>query len=103
MRRNVSIILVSKFVIALLTMFVIFYTIFGMVVFTDKNADRRTDNIKKIIDKALVQCYALEGGYPMDIKYVAKYGVIFDDDKYVYHYEWIAVNVKPTVIVFELN
>ncbi|MDR1664457.1 MAG: hypothetical protein LBR83_06025 [Clostridiales bacterium] len=79
--------------------FVFMYLMYGMMQFGDGSEGRNVESIARIIDKALVQCYALEGSYPTDIAHVADYGVIFDDDKYIYHYEYSGGNLKPTVMV----
>ncbi len=57
------------------------------------------------IDKALVQCFALEGSYPSDLQYlVDHYGLILDTDKYVYtldtalNEDYVA-NFKPNVTI----
>lgn len=92
---------ISKTIVIILISSLFFYMIYSMMQFGDGQSDRQASSIEKIIDKALVQCYALEGGYPTDIEYVSKYGVIFDNDKYLYYYEWYGGNLKPNVIVVE--
>lgn len=77
------------------------YLIYSMTVFGSRQPQREVSGIEKIIDKALVQCYALEGRYPEDITYIESYGVIFSPDKYYYYYEWYGGNLKPTVKVIE--
>lgn len=50
------------------------------------------------IERAVMQCYALEGAYPPDLKYLAKnYGLILDPQNYVYQYEIVAGNIHPIV------
>lgn len=92
---------VSKTAIALCIGFLFIFLIYSMLTYGDNYLEKQTSNIEKIINKALVQCYALEGQYPVDIEYVKNYGVIFNEDKYIYYYEWYGSNLKPTVIVFE--
>lgn len=77
------------------------YLILSMSGFGDTYDEKQTANIEQIIDKALVQCYALEGGYPSEVEYVEKYGVIFDNEKYIYHYEWYGSNLRPMIAVIE--
>jgi hypothetical protein len=43
--------------------------------------------MQESINRALVQCYALEGSFPEDIYYLERYGVAFNTDKYIYYYE----------------
>lgn len=56
--------------------------------------------LRESIDKAIVNCYAIEGAYPKNIEYIEEnYGVVIDRDKFVVIYEAIAPNVLPNVIV----
>jgi len=100
MKRGVGLVTVSRLIVAVITAFIFFYLIYAMADFGGKNDARSADNVEKIIYKALAQCYALEGGYPADIYYVEKYGVIFDDSRYYYYYEPMdASNMEPLVKV----
>jgi competence protein ComGC len=62
---------------------------------------RQTKAVEEIIDKAMVQCYALEGSYPPNLEYLRSYGVILDEAHYNYYFEPIGSNIKPTVKVFQ--
>ncbi len=44
------------------------------------------DAIEETIRSTLVACYAIEGAYPSDLRYLESYGLIFDYDKYIYEY-----------------
>lgn len=63
----------------------------------EKSAERETEQLRTIIDKALVQCYALEGSYPPDLQYLqTNYGVVLDEKKYLFIYETGGMsNIKP--------
>jgi hypothetical protein len=91
----------AKIIMALIIGVVFFYTIFSMIRFGDGHTERSAGGIKEIIDRALVQCYALEGMYPTSLEYITRYGVILDEDRYIYHYEWYGSNLHPNVIVVE--
>ncbi len=59
------------------------------------------DTVSRTIDKYMIQCYASEGSYPPDLEYLAEhYGLILDEDKYIYRYEIFASNIKPDVMIF---
>ena len=62
---------------------------------------RQTKIVEEIIDKAMIQCYALEGSYPASLDYLTSYGVILDKAHFNYYFEAIGSNIKPIVIVFE--
>jgi hypothetical protein len=80
---------------------IFFYLIFAMMRFGDGNADRQEESVRRIIDKALIQCYALEGSYPTELEAVEQYGVILDNKNFVFYYEWYGRNVKPILYVFK--
>lgn len=65
-------------------------------------APQRTEAVRMAIEKAAVQCYALEGSYPADIAYLAEhYGIQLDEDRYYYHYHAFASNILPEIKVLE--
>lgn len=50
------------------------------------------------IERAVMQCYALEGAYPPSLQYLEdNYGLIINEDKYVYLYEPVAGNIHPII------
>lgn len=54
--------------------------------------------------RATVQCYAIEGMYPPDIKYLEDhYGLAFDRDRFIVHYEVFAGNILPDITVIDLS
>lgn len=53
--------------------------------------------------RATVQCYAIEGMYPPDVKYLEdNYGIVYDHDRYIVHYEVFAGNILPDITVIDL-
>lgn len=89
----------GKIIFALLICFIFFYAASGMTAFSRAQAAKQAPNAAKAIEKALSQCYALEGRYPASLEHVQKYGVILDYDAFIYHYEWHGGNLRPTVVV----
>ena len=89
----------ARIVGMLLIIAVCAYLLFSLAAAGENNRAREPERIREIIDKALIQCYALEGGYPSDIEYLVNYGVIIDTDKYFFDYDMFAINVKPVVTV----
>jgi len=50
------------------------------------------------IDRAIVNCYAIEGAYPPTFEYLENhYGIKIDHDEYVIDYQIFGSNVKPVV------
>ena len=59
---------------------------------------------QKAVERAAVQCYAIEGRYPPDLSYLeSHYGIILDTDHFLYHYERFGSNLMPEIKVFELE
>ncbi|MDR2932451.1 MAG: hypothetical protein LBV27_05020 [Oscillospiraceae bacterium] len=55
---------------------------------------------RNAINRAAVQCYALEGQYPPNVQYlVDNYGLRVDGEKYVIHYQAFASNIMPDIDV----
>lgn len=66
--------------------------------------ERRLDEIRDTVISSVSQCYALEGAYPPDLKYLEdNYGLIMDKSCYIYHYEMFASNIFPDVKVLYLR
>ena len=54
--------------------------------------------------RATVQCYAIEGMYPPDIKYLEdNYGIVYDHDRFIVHYEVFAGNILPDITVIDFS
>ncbi len=55
-----------------------------------------------VIQQYLMQCYATEGSYPNDLKYLEdNYGLILDRDNYIFEYHVFASNLFPEVYIHE--
>jgi len=89
----------ARLFVTLIIIFVAGYLIYSMAAAGEANSGRDAERIKEVIDKALVQCYALEGSYPPGLEHLTNYGVIIDRDKYFYYYDMFATNIKPSVAV----
>jgi hypothetical protein len=52
------------------------------------------------IDHAIMQCYALEGAYPPSLAYLqANYGLVIDEEHYLFLFQSVAANIPPLVEV----
>lgn len=69
------------------------------------NASRASDEerlaqVRQSVENGITLCYAAEGAYPDSLEYLMQsYGVVFDESRYLVHYERFASNVRPTVTV----
>ena len=58
--------------------------------------------LEDALRRAAVACYGAEGCYPPDADYLqAHYGIHYDTDRYLVHYEWFASNVMPEISVLK--
>lgn len=57
---------------------------------------------REAVNRAAIECYAIEGNYPPDVDYMEKnYGLSYDHTKYFIFYEVFASNIMPTIEVYE--
>ena len=60
--------------------------------------------LEESIRRAVVSCYALEGDYPQNLKYIEdNYGVKIDKSKFEVHYSIFAANIMPQITVLEVG
>ncbi|QHI71832.1 hypothetical protein [Aminipila terrae] len=80
----------------------------GVFIYAVNAVSQRSDTegakaLQQAIQRASVQCYAIEGRYPASVDYlVENYGVQIDKDKYAVFYEGFASNVMPDITVSRL-
>jgi hypothetical protein len=68
-----------------------------------RNSEQQLIVQKKAIERAAVLCYALEGFYPPQIKYLEeKYGLIVDREKFIVRYSTFGSNIRPEISVYSL-
>ena len=79
-----------------------FASCLGVSSYRGKLERSETEAIKRSIEKAAIQCYALEGHYPPNLRYLEEnYGVRIDEAKYHYEYSVFASNIRPYVNVIK--
>lgn len=58
--------------------------------------------VRRGVENGITLCYSIEGAYPESLDYLSEnYGVTFDADKYIVHYDCFADNIRPAVTVIE--
>lgn len=96
-----------KRVLAFLLPCVMFAAMLTWFIIASTNAASSTGKqelsaLKTNIENSITMCYAVEGAYPENVEYLCNhYGLIYDKDKYIIHYECFASNIRPTVLVLE--
>lgn len=79
-----------------------FFNFQGLNAFIATSDSDNIESMRKSIENAAIQCYALEGRYPPNIEYLKEnYSIITNEDAYIYHYEVVASNIMPTILVFK--
>ena len=72
----------------------------GTLSLSGKAREEGAETLRSAIQRASVQCYAIEGRYPPDVNYLEEnYGIQIDRDKYTVFYEGFASNIMPDITV----
>ena len=58
--------------------------------------------LETLLRRTAVSCYAAEGFYPPDLAYMQEhYGLEYNEENYIVHYQWVASNWLPDITVLE--
>lgn len=58
--------------------------------------------LERALHRTAVACYAVEGMYPPDVAYMQeKYGLHYDESRFLIHYDLFASNFMPDITVME--
>ena len=83
-----------------ITMFVLVSIAVGAENMQDQNAAHSLRVTEDSVKRAVVQAYALEGFYPVNLQYlIDNYGIRPNLDRYIVHYDFVGDNLLPTVVV----
>lgn len=64
--------------------------------------ERSLEAVKRSVENGVSLCYSIEGAYPESLDHlISGYGVNYDHDKYIVHYDCFASNVRPIITVIE--
>jgi hypothetical protein len=104
MKRRIDLINLVKLA-GFAILFIYIITLFnGIDKFWINSGSTRVETIEAAIQKAAVQCYALEGSYPPNIEYLQKnYGITLDESRYYYYYNIFGSNIMPEIGVYDKN
>ena len=84
---------------------VILFAVIALFITAVNGASEKADSsavstLERAIRRAAVQCYAIEGFYPIELEYlVENYGVIIDETKFTIYYQAETPNYIPVIIV----
>ena len=85
----------------------LFVAVLTIALYTMEDATDSSDRLQydltvQAIERALADCYAIEGHYPPNIEYLYEnYRVRVDENKYFVLYEVFAPNISPTVRIID--
>lgn len=87
--------------IAVITFFVILIMVwnsFGLL--QERSQTQSLRAVQTAVERAVMQCYALEGAYPPNLEYLQDhYGLIINEERYAYLYEVVGENIHPIIDV----
>ena len=95
---------VRKAIPVLLTILVLWGVMTGASKTQEQAAEQAQKLTEESIRRAAVQCYALEGIYPVNIEYLMDhYGIRPDTSRFIVHYQFIADNLLPDISVIPIG
>ena len=102
--RDNRLAMLRKLIPLLLTALVLW----GVVVGASKTQEQAAEQAQKLteesIRRAAVQCYALEGIYPVNLEYLMDhYGIRPDTSRFIIHYQFVADNLLPDISVIPIG
>ncbi len=60
------------------------------------------DAVRQSVESGITLCYSIEGAYPESLEYLTEnYGLNYDSDRYIIHYDCFAANIRPSVTIVE--
>lgn len=90
--------IVVTFIVVLVSLMTLLMVGRSLLRLDERSREAGREVAEAAIERAVMQCYALEGMYPPDLAYLQKnYGLILDQDQYVYLYEIVAGNIHPII------
>lgn len=86
-----------------LVLFVLLALLFSAGTST-KVQEKQVEYLEEAVQRAAVQCYALEGRFPDNLAYLEEnYGLIIDRKHYAVYYESMGGNLLPHIQIIALD
>jgi len=95
---------INKKDVAAILIFIALIVAFVLLInnITNKGNGREMDIVRDAVKNAALTCYAVEGMYPDDLKYLREhYNLSYNEEKYIVYYEPLASNLVPSIKVAE--
>ena len=72
----------------------------GIINISDQAEVQQMEQLREVINRDMVNCYALEGRYPQSLDYMKEhYGLTYNEKKFFVDYEIIGANLMPEIRV----
>jgi len=69
-----------------------------------RTAAESLEVVRKSLDRAVVECYAVEGFYPPDLDYLKeRYGISIDETIFYVDYFYLGSNLMPDITVLPIS
>ena len=82
----------------------LFLFLIGTGSMAERTEAEQLNVLTQAIQRASVQCYAIEGRYPPSVEYLEEhYGLTIDREKYNVFYSGWASNIMPDITVIPVN
>lgn len=82
----------------------LFFILYGINITATSTYKERKTQLEVALNRAVIECYALEGAYPPDLEYIeTHYGIRVDNEQFIVHYDSFADNIMPNIVVIEKN
>ncbi len=102
MKKALKAIGIQEILIIIITILILLASIQVINNFSTKSNEDAVKLLEDTLMRAAVQCYAIEGGYPPNLKYLSdNYSIILDEEKYFYHYDVQGSNIAPKIMVIK--
>ena len=76
--------------------------IYAITQISDDTMTNETQILTDALNRDIIHCYSIEGAYPPSLEYIElKYGLTYDHERFIIHYEAIGNNLMPNVNVIE--
>lgn len=91
------------FIIRIIILVVIIISFVMLIIYIEKDAKKNElFLIENAIEKAIINCYAVDGEYPTSIDYlIENYGIVIDEERFDVYLEKIDVGIFPKVTIIE--
>jgi len=96
--------LISAIVPIFFTLIIVGIIMVGLRQTEEANRAEGVRLLEEALMRVVVHSYAVNGYFPDSLDYIVEnFGIYIDTSRFLVHYEPIATNILPNIIVFELN